>query len=112
MPSFREMFKGLMQRFDRMVGRGVIDDEFYEELEEALLQADTHIGTATEILADLRTAVRDEKITDPAAMKDRLKKAIADRFQQQGAPGLEVSDDAPSLFVFVGVNGVGKTTTI
>ncbi len=101
-----------MQRFDRLVGRGVIDDEFYEELEEALLQADTHIGTTTAILAELRKAVRDEKITDPAAMKDRLKKAIADRFHQDGDQGLEVNDDAPTLFVFVGVNGVGKTTTI
>src|SRR4051812_17313785 len=102
------MFKGLMQRFDRMMGRGVIDEEFYEELEEALLQADTHIVTAGQILDELRKAVRDEKITEPAAMKDRLRKAIADRFQQQGAPGLEVSDEGPSLFVFVGVNGVGK----
>lgn len=106
------MFKRLMQRFDRLMGRGVIDDEFYEELEEGLLQADTHINITTDILNELRKAVRDEKITDPAAMKDRLKKAISDRFQQSGAVGLEVNDEAPSLFVFVGVNGVGKTTTI
>lgn len=106
------MFKNLMQRFDRMMGRGVIDDEFYEELEEGLLQADTNIVTVGEILAELKKAVRDEKITDPAEMRDRLKKAIADRFQQQGAVGLEFSEEAPALFVFVGVNGVGKTTTI
>ena len=42
------MFKKLMDRVDRMLGRGVIDDEFYEELEEALLQVDTNINTATE----------------------------------------------------------------
>lgn len=101
-----------MQRFDRLMGRGVIDDEFYEELEEALLQADTHVGTTAAILSELRKAVRDEKITDAGAMKERLKKAISDRFQQDGAVGLEVNDVAPSLFVFVGVNGVGKTTTI
>lgn len=106
------MFKKLMQRFDRLMGRGVIDDQFYEELEEGLLQADTHIGTATEILNDLKRQVREEKITDPAAMRERLRKAIADRFQQKGAVGLEMNDDPPSLFVFVGVNGVGKTTTI
>lgn len=95
-----------------MMGRGVIDDEFYEELEEALLQADTHITTAEDILKDLRKYVREEKITDPAAMKERLKQAIASRFQTQSAVGLEMNDEAPSLFVFVGVNGVGKTTTI
>jgi fused signal recognition particle receptor len=101
-----------MQRFDRLMGRGVIDDQFYDELEEGLLQADTHITTTTEILNELKKIVREEKVTDPALMKDRLKKAIADRFSQKGAVGLEVNDEAPSLFVFVGVNGVGKTTTI
>jgi fused signal recognition particle receptor len=106
------MFKKLMERFDRIVGRGVIDDDFYEELEEALLQADTHVATVEEILESLRKAVRDEKITDPAAMKERLRKTIADRFRQEGAPGLEINDVPPSLFLFVGVNGVGKTTTI
>jgi fused signal recognition particle receptor len=106
------MFKRLMQRVDRLIGRGVIDDEFYDELEEALLETDTHINTATDILAELRKAVRDEKITDPAGMKDRLKTAIARRFNQQGAAGLEYSEEGPSVFIFVGVNGVGKTTTI
>ena len=101
-----------MDRVDRMLGRGVIDEEFYEELEEALLQADTNIATATDILGELRVAVRVEKITDPAAMKLRLQKSIADRFRQQGPAGLEVNDDDPTVFVFVGVNGVGKTTTI
>lgn len=101
-----------MERVDRMMGRGVIDEEFYEELEEALLQADTHIQTATEILDELRQAVRDEKITDGPGMKARLQKAIADRFRKQGPQGLEVSDVDPTVYLFVGVNGVGKTTSI
>ena len=101
-----------MESFDRMAGRGVIDDEFYDELEEALLQADTNVRTAHEILDELRKAVREEKITEPVAMRDRLKKAIADRFRQEGPAGLTVSDDSPTLFLFVGVNGVGKTTSI
>ncbi len=106
------MFKRLMESFDRMVGRGVIDDDFYEELEEALLQADIHIQTVQDILEELRKTVRDEKITEPSAMKDRLKKSIAERFRQEKPAGLEVNDVAPTLFLFVGVNGVGKTTTI
>jgi len=106
------MFKKLMERVDRMMGRGVIDEEFYEELEEALLQADTHIQTATEILDELRQAVRDEKITDAAGMKARLQQSIADRFRKQGPQGLVVSDVDPTVYLFVGVNGVGKTTSI
>ncbi|HWD39256.1 MAG TPA: signal recognition particle-docking protein FtsY [Fimbriimonas sp.] len=106
------MFKKLMERVDRMLGRGVIDDDFYDELEEALLQVDTNINTATEILAELKKAVRDEKVTEPEAIKDRLKKSIVDRFEQKGATGLDISDESPTVWLFVGVNGAGKTTTI
>ena len=108
------MFKALMERVDRMMGRGVIDDEFYEELEEALLQADTSVTITHEILDELRKAVREEKITEAPQMKERLKTAIANRFGQQTAAGLELAPEGqePSVFLFVGVNGVGKTTTI
>ncbi len=106
------MFKRLMQQVDRMLGRGVIDEQLYDELEEALLQADTHVQTAHEILDELRKAIREEKITDAEGIKVRLKKAISDRMRQDDAPGLIVSDDDPTVFLFVGVNGVGKTTTI
>jgi fused signal recognition particle receptor len=106
------MFKRLLDRFDRFVGRGVIDEELYEDLEEALLQADTNIQTTTEILDALRKAVRDEKITEPADMRERLKTLISARFKQDGPNGLTIADSNPTVFLFVGVNGVGKTTTI
>jgi fused signal recognition particle receptor len=106
------MFKRLMQKIDRLFGRGVIDDALYEELEEELLAADTSIQHTGEILEELRQAVRSEKITDPPAMKERLKQAIAARFTQQEAAGLRVGPSAPTVYLFVGVNGVGKTTTI
>ena len=63
------MFKRLMQSVDRMMGRGVIDEQLYDELEEALLQADTNVQTAHEILDELRQAVRDEKVTEPEGIK-------------------------------------------
>lgn len=106
------MFRKLMQQVDRMLGRGIIDEQLYDELEEALLQADTHVQTAHEILDELRRAIRDEKITDAEGIKNRLKGAISNRMRQDDAPGLIVSDDDPTVFLFVGVNGVGKTTTI
>jgi fused signal recognition particle receptor len=105
------MFKGLMQRVDRLLGRGVIDDELYDELEEALLAADTHIKTTQEILEELRTAVRDEKITTPDGIKQRLQEAIRRRFSQPGE-SLLFRNFPPCVYLFVGVNGVGKTTTI
>ncbi|MFY9234958.1 MAG: signal recognition particle-docking protein FtsY [Fimbriimonadaceae bacterium] len=106
------MFKRLMQRVDRMLGRGIIDEELYDELEEALIEADTNVGTATEILSELRKAVREEKITTGEGIKERLKQSISKRFQQEGAAGLDVADEGPTVYLFVGVNGVGKTTTI
>src|SRR5437588_5534594 len=106
------MFKRLMQQVDRLMGRGVIDEQLYDELEEVLLQADMSISSASEILEELRKAVREEKITETSAMKARLQQAIAQRMTQKDAPGLIVSDEAPTVYIFVGVNGVGKTTTI
>lgn len=106
------MFKRLFQSIDRMMGRGVIDDQFYEELEEGLLQVDTNISTANEILEELRQAVRDEKIVDAEGIRARLQELISRRFAQANDGGLNVSDEDPTVYLFVGVNGVGKTTTI
>lgn len=105
------MFKRLMQQVDRLLGRGVIDEQLYDELEEALLQADTNVQTTHQILDEVRKAIRDEKITTGEGIRDRLQKAIADRFRQD-VPGLIVADEGLTVYLFVGVNGVGKTTTI
>lgn len=106
------MFKKLMERVDRMLGRGVIDDDLYEELEEALLEADTNVQITSEIIEDVRRAVRTEKITSAEGIKQRLQDEIQNRFEQGGISTLHVAVSAPTVYLFVGVNGVGKTTTI
>lgn len=106
------MFKRLLERVDRMLGRGVIDEELYEELFEALIAADTPVDVAESILDELRQAVRREKITQPEAMKERLKAEIAGRFTQAADATLAPGPARPAVYLFVGVNGVGKTTTI
>ncbi|MFM9872448.1 MAG: signal recognition particle-docking protein FtsY [Fimbriimonadaceae bacterium] len=105
------MFKGLMQKVDRMLGRGVIDEDLYEELEEALLAADTNIAITHAILEELRQAVREEKVKTPEAIRDRLKESIRVRFSQPGET-LLFRNFPPCVYLFVGVNGVGKTTSI
>jgi len=105
------MFKGLMQKVDRMLGRGVIDEDLYEELEEALLQADTSIAVTGAILDELRIAVREEKVTTTEGIKARLKSSIQSRFSQPGET-LLFRNFPPCVYLFVGVNGVGKTTSI
>ncbi len=95
-----------------MIGRGVIDDDFYEELEEALLQADTPVQMVGQILDELRHSVRENGATDPAQVKEALQNSIASRFRHQKAVGINVAEEAPTVYLFVGVNGVGKTTSI
>ncbi|MCX7799593.1 MAG: signal recognition particle-docking protein FtsY [Fimbriimonadales bacterium] len=106
------MFRRLMQQVDRLLGRGVVDEEFFEGLEEALIEADTHVSVAQRILQELRRAVREERLEDPAAIKARLQSIIADGFRNQQPEGLAVEAEGPTVYLFVGVNGVGKTTTI
>jgi fused signal recognition particle receptor len=88
-----------------------IDDEVWEDLEEALVRADVGMATTTALLDDLRGRVKSEAITSPdelvEALKTDLKKSltVADR-------SLRFEPGAPNVWLFVGVNGVGKTTTI
>ncbi len=103
------MFRKLLGTVDRMLGRGRVDEEFYEGLEEALIGADTAPMVTQQILAELR----DERLTSPEAVRERLKAIIAARFTQTRAEaGLSVADEGPTVYLFVGVNGVGKTTSI
>ncbi len=106
------MFRRLMQQVDRLLGRGVIDEEFFEGLEEALIEADTHVSVAQKILDNLRRAVREERLEEPERIKERLQSIIADGFRSQQPEGLAVEAEGPTVYLFVGVNGVGKTTTI
>jgi len=101
-----------MDHVDRLMGRGVIDEEFFENLEEELLRADTNLENAHAILGELRQAIRTQNISDPETVKSKLKESIASRFGQKEARGLDFNDEPPTVYLFVGVNGVGKTTTI
>lgn len=104
-----------MGTVDRLLGKGSvgIDEGFWDGLEEGLIEADTHPMVAQQLLAEMRDAVRDERLRTADEVKARLQRAIADRFRQGDAPaGLAQNPSGPSVYLFVGVNGAGKTTTI
>lgn len=101
-----------MQQVDRLTGRGVIDEQLYDELEELLLQADTNVRTIGEILEELRKEVRAQRVRTAPEIREALKASIVRRFNQPGAVGLDMADEGPTVYLFVGVNGSGKTTTI
>ncbi len=88
-----------------------IDDQLYDELEEALLLADTGVKATQFLLDDLKRRVKEAKATDPQAVRALLVDALA----QLLAPlekGLEVGRFTPTVMMVVGVNGAGKTTSI
>jgi fused signal recognition particle receptor len=91
-------------------GRSAIDDETWDDLEEALIRADVGVGPTTELLDSVRATVKQNGITTPDELIDAVKAEMTTRLL---APiDLRESASKPSIWLFVGVNGVGKTTTI
>ena len=88
-----------------------IDDNLYEELETALLMADTGVKATQHLLSDLKRRVKDAKATDPAQVKGLLMDAIADLLAPLQKP-LEIGAQQPTVIMVAGVNGAGKTTSI
>jgi fused signal recognition particle receptor len=95
-------------------GRAGIDDDTWDELEEALLRADVGVGVTDALLDDLKGRVRSKEITAPDQLLEQLKLDMKDQLV-----GLDRDlhlpagpDGSPNVWLFVGVNGVGKTTTI
>ncbi|HEY6132346.1 MAG TPA: signal recognition particle-docking protein FtsY [Rubrivivax sp.] len=88
-----------------------IDDALYEELESALLLADTGLPATEHLLADLKRRVKAAKATQPLAVKGLLVDALAELLAPLQRP-LEVGAARPTVIMVVGVNGAGKTTSI
>ncbi len=86
-----------------------IDEDLYEELEEALIMADIGVETSLYIIEKLREKVKDEKIHDPAEVKGAIIRVITEILEKDDEP-FELPH--PSVVLVIGVNGVGKTTTI
>ena len=87
-----------------------LNDDFYDELEESLILADTGMDVTLELVAELRRRVKAEGIKTLEDARSCMCRVIADAMSV-GEPGLDLST-RPSVVLFIGVNGVGKTTTI
>ncbi len=94
-----------------IAGRSQIDAETWDELEEALIRADVGVGPTGELLDHLRARVKEEGLTDGQQLVDALKAELKARLSGFDLD-LHTAPTAPSVWLFVGVNGVGKTTTI
>lgn len=116
---FSKLFSGLTKTRDNFLGavddvlRGFkkIDEELYEELEEALIMADFGVDTTLNMMERLRALVKERKITEPSELKNTLQEIITDILTAQENTPLIV-EGKPNVILVIGVNGVGKTTTI
>ena len=107
------IFTRLFHTVDTLVtGRGRVDEELFDDFEEALLSADISVHTTDRILKDLRDLVRDERLPDVASVRRRLRDSLVAALGDPGDTKLKVATSGPTLYLMVGVNGVGKTTSL
>ena len=87
-----------------------VDEELLDELEEALIMSDIGIETSTKIISELRNRIKKENIQDEEAIKTALREEMV-KLLDVGETKLDLST-SPAVILVVGVNGVGKTTSI
>lgn len=115
---FKRLVSGLTKTRDNIVsgmdsifhGFSKIDDDFYEELEETLIMGDLGVRTTEEIIEDLKAKVKERHIKEPVECRQLLIDSIKEQMDV-GETAYEFEDRQSVVFV-IGVNGVGKTTTI
>lgn len=101
----------ITERIDQvLVSFGKIDEELFEELEEVLITSDIGAEASLRIIEDVKKKVKDNKVTDPLKVKGLLKEELAEILSKESTE-LNIQT-SPSIIVVVGVNGVGKTTSI
>ena len=104
----KESFLGTVDTI--LAGFGKIDEALFEELEDVLISSDVGVQTTEEILKKLRESVKTKKLTEASQIRSELQEIIAGLLDI-GARGLDL-DDVPAVITVIGVNGVGKTTSI
>ena len=115
---FRRLVSGLTKTRDNIVsgmdsifhGFSKIDEDFYEELEETLIMGDLGVHTTTEIIEDLRRKVKEQHIKEPAACRQLLIDSIKKQMQVESTE--YEFENRKSVILVIGVNGVGKTTSV
>ena len=99
---------GLSSALSNLFSKNKIGDEFYDELEEILIGADISVTTAEEVVEEIRAEAKHEKLKDKQFVTDLLKDVLEEKLTQAEIPEIKY----PAVIMLVGVNGVGKTTTI
>src|SRR5699024_3777755 len=107
--SFTEKINDIMARYRQ------VDEDFFEDLEEALIMSDVGVTTVMDLVEELRFEVQRRNIKDPNEVKDVISEKLAEIYyadDDEEVEELNFQDDALTVILVVGVNGVGKTTSI
>lgn len=105
--AFSAKMEDLLSRYKK------IDEQFYEELEEILISSDVGVSTVMDLIDELRMEAKQNKIEDASELQPILSEKIANLLQgEEDEAKLKLNEEGLSIILFVGVNGVGKTTTI
>ncbi len=89
-----------------------IDSEFFEELEELLVMGDVGIATTEKLIEDLKVRVREQRISEPGKCRELLMESMKESLKSFDMGDLYDFEEGPSVVLVVGVNGVGKTTSV
>lgn len=89
-----------------------IDEDFYEELEELLVMGDVGISATESIIEELKVKVREQRISEPEKCRELLKTLMKESLRSGMDEDMYGFEEGPSILLIVGVNGVGKTTTV
>jgi len=106
--AMKKTREGLSGALSALFSKNKIDSEFYDELEEILIGADISVTTAEEIVDDLRAEAKKEKLKDKEFVTGLLKDILEEKLTEAE----ELKIKYPAIIMLVGVNGVGKTTTV
>ena len=105
--------KGMAEKIDGILkSYGKIDNNLFDELEEILVTSDVGINTTMDIIERLKTKVKENKVTEAIEVKELLKNEIKDILNEKEKDRKLNIEPSPAIVLVVGVNGVGKTTTI
>lgn len=104
--------KSFTEKIEQLVtGYAKIDDEFLDDLEAVLLSADVGVQTTNKLMADIRAGIKNKEIESPEQLQPFLQERIK-AILENGLAETQLAEEAPTVIIVVGVNGVGKTTTI
>ncbi len=104
--------KSLTEKIEQVIiGYADIDDDLLDDLEDALIQADVGVNTSLKLMDDVRAGIKKKEINSPEDLKPFLIKRITEMLNE-GSDETRMAPSGPTVILVIGVNGVGKTTTI